>query len=190
MSTNDYIDYNLIPNLGIQIMNEAQNSNTRIDISSRFKSEVITIRVNPKAKFGLELMARIHNRSVAQTLELAILRLMADPYDTRQNPYFDNTPDENIIDKLWSPHRGQRLLKMVLEHHELLSYDEELLWNNMARAGLLDKYFVNPAEINRQPIPENYNQRQIEDEIAAFWDEQDRIEKAAADQRKKEKKKE
>lgn len=190
MSTNDYIDYNLTTNLGIQIMNEAQTSNTRIDISSRFKSEVITIRVNPKAKFGLELMARIHNRSVAQTLEMAIFRLMADPYDTRQLGYIEGRPDENIIDVLWSPHRGQRLLKMVLDYHHLLSYDEELLWNKMARAGLLDQYFVNPAEANRQPIPGHFNQSQLEDDIAAFWDEQDRIEKAAADQRKKEKKKE
>ena len=91
-----------------------------MDLGSRNKSEVITIRINPKLKFGLELMARLHNRSVAQTVEMAIQRVLEDPFDGVQN-LRDVRYDQDIIDKLWSPHRGERLLKMVLEHPELLA---------------------------------------------------------------------
>lgn len=166
-------------------MDRTTNAVGRVDLGSRSKSEVITLRINPKLKFGLELTSRLHNRSVAQTVELAIMRILEDPYE-RASRFQDVTLEDDIIDSLWSPHRGERLLKMMLTHPELVSYEEEVLWNKMARAGLLDSYFERPAEPSKKPLP-SYNRLELEDRIARFWDEMDAAEKAEAEKKKKEK---
>jgi len=148
----------------------------RVDISSRGKTEVITLRLNAKVKFGLELAARLENRSVAQTVEMSIANLLYGK-DGKQPRYRDEEIS-SLIDRLWSPHRGQRLLKMVLYAPDLLNPDEELLWNKLARAGHLDPYFVDAAESSRRPTYGADQQREVEDVIARYWDEDDRIGKA------------
>jgi len=143
----------------------------RVDISSRGKTEVITLRLNAKVKFGLELAARIEHRSVAQTVEMSIATLLSG---TPCAPFrYKGEEISALIDHLWSPHRGQRLLKMVLNAPELLNPDEELLWNRLARTGRLDPYFIDAAETSRQPTFSAEQTRDVEDVIAAFWDDDD-----------------
>lgn len=163
-----------------------RSSSAKIDISSRFKTEVVTLRINPKMKFGLELISRLHGRSVAQTIELAINKFLSDPQEIEYSQRYDKL-DVNIIDVLWSPHRGERLLKMVLQRPELLSYEEELLLNKMGRQGLLDDFFTDPAESFRQLIPGSLEQHCLVDTIAKFWESEDKKAKELADAKKKEK---
>jgi len=148
----------------------------RVDISSRSKTEVITLRLNAKVKFGLELAARLENRSVAQTVEMSIANLLYGKNGGQ--PRYKDEAISFLIDRLWSPHRGQRLLKMVLYAPDLLSPDEELIWNKLARAGHLDPYFDDAAESRRRPTYGAQQQGEVEDVIASFWDEDDRAAKA------------
>ena len=154
----------------------------RVDLGSRNKSEVITIRINPKLKFGLELMARLHNRSVAQTVEMAIQRVLEDPFDGVQN-LRDVRYDQDIIDKLWSPHRGERLLKMVLEHPELLSYEEEVVWNKLTRAGVAEDFLEN-TRLHEVSVRPNCNLHELEERVADFWDKLDETERTTASKSK------
>lgn len=147
----------------------------RVDISSRGKTEVITLRLNTKVKFGLELAARLGNRSVAQTVEMSIANLLYGK--DGELPRYKDEVISSLIERLWSPHRGQRLLKMVLYAPDLLSPDEELVWNKLARAGHLDPYFDNAAESTRRPTYAAQHQGEVEDVIARFWDEDDRVAK-------------
>ncbi|MDK9725980.1 MAG: hypothetical protein OEL88_13985 [Sterolibacteriaceae bacterium MAG5] len=144
----------------------------RVDISSRGKTEVITLRLNAKVKFGLELAARMEHRSVAQTVELSIAKLLSG---TSFVPLrYKGEEIAVVIDRLWSPHRGQRLLKMVLHAPELLNPDEELVWNRIARAGHLDAYFTDATESSRRPTFTADQTREVEDVISEFWDIDDR----------------
>lgn len=154
----------------------------RVDLGSRNKSEVITIRINPKLKFGLELMARLHNRSVAQTVEMAIQRVLEDPFDGIQN-LRNVRYEHDLIDKLWSPHRGERLLRMVLTHPELLSYEEEVLWNKLTRAGVTEDYLVRTGHSALHVRP-NSNLQELEARIADFWDKLDEEERSATSKSK------
>lgn len=154
----------------------------RVDLGSRNKSEVITIRINPKLKFGLELMARLHNRSVAQTVEMAIQRVLEDPFDGIQN-LRDVRYERDLIEKLWSPHRGERLLRMVLTHPELLSYEEEVLWHKLTRAGVTEDY-LEGTSLDDLHLRPNCNQREFEERIADFWDKLDETERSATSKSK------
>ena len=144
----------------------------RVDISSRGKTEVITLRLNAKVKFGLELAARIGHRSVAQTVEMSIAQLL----DGTPSPplLYKGADIRELINRLWSPHRGARLLRMVLQAPELLNPDEELMWNKIARTGHLDPYFENAAEPRRKMTCAPDMIGTVEDVIAAYWDAEDR----------------
>jgi hypothetical protein len=81
------------------------------------KTESLTVRLSPRVKFGLELLARKQHRTLAGVVEWAIDMGMSDP---------DNgIPD---LDELWSPLAGERLKNLKDAHPNLLSYEEELLF--------------------------------------------------------------
>lgn len=153
-----------------------------MDLGPRNKSEVITIRMNPKLKFGLELVARLHNRSVAQTVEMAIPRVLEDPFDVIQNSR-DVRYDRFIVNRLRTPTRGERLLKMVLADPELQSFEEEILWNKLTRAGVTEDYLEGTGldDLHLRP---NCNQREFEERIADFWDKLDETERSATSKSK------
>lgn len=78
------------------------------------KSESVTARLNPKLKFGLELLARQQRRSVSAVLETLLEKTLAE------------AKTEIDVDQLWHPSEGMRVLKL---HHSpagkgLLTYEE------------------------------------------------------------------
>lgn len=150
---------------------ERSYTNERVDLGSRGKSEVITIRLTPKMKFGLELMARLHKRSVAQTADIAIQRLLWDPFDGQEA--VSGTPrDPGLLDALWSPHRGERLRRMVFTSPELVAPEEEVLWNQLVRSGRLEPYLM-CSQLKSVCLKPGASIHELEDEIARFWDQID-----------------
>lgn len=164
----------------------------RVDLGSRGKSEVITIRINPKAKFALEILARMQGRTAAQTVEGAIHMMLDYGYrnadDWRYGQHnFSREDSLSVIEKLWSPHRGERLLRMAFQHPELLVYEEEVVWNEMARAGVFDGYLEQPISLKSRLLPDA-NLMELEDRIAKFLHELDAAERAEAEKKKARKK--
>lgn len=136
-----------------------------IDISSRGKSEVITLRVSPKVKFGLDIRARLNSRTLAQTAELAIQRMLGlapSAVDAATEAL-----EREIIEKLWSPHRGARFVNLVRHHPELMTYEEESRWHEMARAGLFDEAFEAPLS-RASTLRAGADLRRLEDSVDAF----------------------
>lgn len=164
----------------------------RVDLGSRGKSEVITIRISPKAKFALEILARMEGRTAAQAAESAIIMMLGYGYrrasDWRDG-HHDFSKEESfaVIDRLWSPHRGERLLRTVFQHPELLVYEEEVVWNEMGRAGVFDGYLEQPISLKSRLLPDA-NLMELEDRVAKFLDELDAAERAEAEKRKAKKK--
>jgi hypothetical protein len=173
-------------------MQDTYPGTRRVDLGSRGKSEVITIRISPKAKFALEIMARMQGRTAAQTAESAILMMLDYGYrstdDWRNGEhYFSREDSLSVINKLWSPHRGERMLRMVFQHPELLVYEEEVVWNEMTRAGVFDGYLEPPISIKSRPLPDA-NLMELEDRVAKFLDDLDAAARAEAEKKKSKKK--
>ena len=114
-----------------------------ISLGNRSKSEVITIRVTPKVKFGLEINARVHNRSVAQTTDRAVQHLLGINFI--EEIATEAAAVKSILDKIWSPHQGARFLNLVRHYPELMSHEEECLWDKMVRTGLFDDALEAPV---------------------------------------------
>ena len=78
------------------------------------KSESVTARLNPKIKFGLEMLARQQRRSVSAVLETLLEKALTDA-----------KPDLDV-DQLWHPSEGIRVLKLYRSPggRGLLTYEE------------------------------------------------------------------
>lgn len=173
-------------------MQETYPSSRRVDLGSRSKSEVIGIRINPKTKFGLEIVARMQNRTVAQMLEGVVNMFLGYGYqavDDWRNGQHDFAKEDSlsVIEKLWSPHRGERMLRMVFQYPELMIYEEEAVWNQMARAGVFDGYLEQPISLKSRPLP-GVNLMELEDRVAKYLDDLDAAERAEAEKKKAKKK--
>ncbi len=95
-------------------------------------AEVLTVRLSPKMKFGLELLSRKQHRSLS-----AIVQHLLDR-ELRENLKVTKDVGDNIegwreehvrlLDLVWDPYEPDRLVKLGMHSPDLLDVDEELKW--------------------------------------------------------------
>lgn len=80
------------------------------------KNTSITVRLDPKTRYGLELIARQQHRNLSSVVNWIIYKAITITF-----------PD---LAKLWDVDELARLKKLKLHRPDLLSYDEEKLLTN------------------------------------------------------------
>ena len=93
------------------------------------KSALVTIRLTPRMRYGLDLMTRIHQRSITESVKFAIENLFATPVvglllDARGN-------DEHAQDLLkltWREEEWQRFVMVAAYYPEALTKEEVMAW--------------------------------------------------------------
>ena len=97
------------------------------------RSEVVTIRLDPKLRFAAELGARKHRRTVSSFIEWCIEVAMDVHVDFR-DPRPGSPPGVAYVcgtigaDLVWDVDPTERFVKLALAFPDLLSYDESILW--------------------------------------------------------------
>ena len=90
--------------------------------SSGAKSDVITVRLSPKLKYGLELLSRKQHRPLSSVVTWAVEQLLNDSDVGLCHPRHGET-----LEGLWHVHPADRLVKLAIRWPELMTYEEELL---------------------------------------------------------------
>lgn len=110
--------------------------------TSASKGEAVNIRVNPKTRFGLELLSRKQHRTLTSVIEWAVELALTDPnnglWHNKSRGTFVVEPDF-ILEKVWDPSESDRFIKLAVHYPYLLSYEEEVLWKNIKEESLLWK---------------------------------------------------
>ena len=97
------------------------------------RTEVVTIRLDPKLRFAVELGARKHRRTVSSFIEWCI-EVAIEEQITFRDPRPDSPRGLTHVSGLlgtaliWDVDPTERLVKLALAYPELLSYDESILW--------------------------------------------------------------
>jgi hypothetical protein len=110
------------------------------DSSSRGgrKSEVITIRLDPRLKYLAELAARRQRRPLSSYVEWAIegsLRNVRPGYD--DNSFDAETSFADVAMTLWDVDEADRFAILALRYPELLTHDEQVVWKLIRENGYL-----------------------------------------------------
>ncbi len=99
------------------------------------KTETVTMRLSPRLKFALDLMARKQHRNFTSVAEWALSRILDDPESgliVNQNGF-----SYNLMDEIWDPFEPDRFINLAFKQQHLLSYEEEVLWKLIRENGAL-----------------------------------------------------
>lgn len=119
--------------------------------SANPRNVLLAVRITPRTRFGLELLARHSGRTVSQVVSRAIddalggrdEGLMLTPRDER-------TPVP-VLDRVWSPHEYERLVRMGLWFPELLDDVQRYVWRVVQES---PRYWKR-ARVPKHPEPDD-----------------------------------
>lgn len=96
------------------------------------RADTITVRLHPKVKYGLDLIARKQRRTLSSVVEWAICNAFDHP-DSGLHGEFENPAtgekSDFILDLLWDADDGMRFIKLAQGSSDWLTYEEELMWD-------------------------------------------------------------
>ena len=87
----------------------------------------MTLRLDPRSKYLIDLLARQQKRTITGVIEWAVERAGTEAI-------FDNERGTNfleVIDSLWSTDESVRLANLALTRPDLLDYDELRIWETI-----------------------------------------------------------
>jgi hypothetical protein len=88
-------------------------------IGKQAKTESITIRIAPKTKYGLDLLARRQHRTLTSVIEWIV---------NRSFEHGDLADVAAVLEQTWSPYESDRVMRLAKRFPQYLSYEEELLF--------------------------------------------------------------
>lgn len=102
------------------------------------RSEVITVRLDPKLRYMAELAARMQRRTLSSFIEWAIERTLS-AINSSPNSELNTQTLWEEADNLWDVDEADRLANLALRHPEWLTHDEQILWKLIRENGYLWK---------------------------------------------------
>lgn len=112
------------------------------------RSELIALRITPKMRFGLELLARRQQRTITDMAIFAIQGLFEQ--------FFIHMQGEEVInelDRIWSPHEHVRLVRTALYGPEYLTDEERELWQAIKET----RGFWKAGALPSRPTPDHFD---------------------------------
>jgi hypothetical protein len=93
------------------------------------RTEVVTVRLDPKLRFSAELAAREQNRTLSSFIEWSVQNSLKQVVATYKK---DGTPKNyipDVVEEVWSSDEVTRFLYLAMSYPSLLAYDEIELWD-------------------------------------------------------------
>jgi len=87
------------------------------------RSQIVTVRLDPKLKFAAELAARKQRRTISSFIEWAVEEAV-DMITINQT----KTSIKDVMNRTWDVEEPDRIVKLALNYPEFLTFDEERLW--------------------------------------------------------------
>jgi hypothetical protein len=122
------------------------------------KSEVITIRLDPRLKYLAELAARRQRRPLSSYVEWAIESSLGQVRPSYGNDSgFDQISLADAASALWDVDEADRFAKLALRYPELLTHEEQIVWKLIRECGYVWKgHFSGKNEVWQWTIEEDH----------------------------------
>lgn len=97
----------------------------------------VSLRIDPRIKYGIDLAARIQKRTVTGFVEWAVKKALEDvqmPTSVFRESESPDAPTDlasHLDDLLWSSNEGVRLVLLASRYPSLLSYEETQIWESI-----------------------------------------------------------
>ena len=101
------------------------------------RSEVVTIRLDPRLRYGVELAAHKHRRTTSSFIEWAIENALGQVVIREDDQGQWSITADDVLNKVWDVDEPDRFAKLAINFPELLSHEEQVLWKLIRECGLL-----------------------------------------------------
>lgn len=96
------------------------------------KSAVLTLRLTPKVRFGLELMSRVHKETIPEIVANAIAQSLTAEYgglfvfteESKERP-------KNLLELIWDERPSDRLINLAVRYPSVMSRTELAIWQRI-----------------------------------------------------------
>jgi hypothetical protein len=100
------------------------------------RSEIVTVRFDPKLKYLSELAARKQRRPLSSYIEWAVERSLAEVQLKEDwNGEKITVNDAERIHQLWDLDEPDRIIRLALYFPDLLTHDEQIVWKLVRENG-------------------------------------------------------
>ena len=104
------------------------------------KSEVVTVRLDPKLKYLAELAARKHRRPLSSYIEWAVEQSLSRVWlEEPFNGEGTSVADAERTQHLWDLDEPDRVVRLALNYPDLLTHEEQLVWKLVRENGVVWK---------------------------------------------------
>ncbi len=103
------------------------------------RTEIVSVRIDPKLKYLAELAARKQRRSLSGYIEWMLERSLDQVplYEGDSHAESVSVAEAERLHNLWDVDEPDRAIKLALHYPELLTYEEQLIWKLVRENGLL-----------------------------------------------------
>ena len=104
------------------------------------KSEIVTVRLDPKLKYLAEMAARRQRRPLSSFIEWAVEQSLFQVYPAHDpSPSSEPVSFMDMANTLWDVDVPDRFAKLALQYPDLLDHEEQRLWKLIRECGFLWK---------------------------------------------------
>jgi hypothetical protein len=102
------------------------------------KSEVVTVRLDPKLKYMSELAARRLRRTLSSYIEWVMEDALSRVHlSSETNRELTDPTIADSVSELWDVDEPDRFAKLALNYPELLDHEEQRIWKLVCECGYL-----------------------------------------------------
>ena len=103
------------------------------------KSEIVTVRLDPKLKYLADLAARRQRRPLSSFIEWAVEQSLSYVYPDPMGGTGHEAPDlfNDVANHLWDIDEPDRFAKLALRYPDLLDHEQQRLWKLICENGYL-----------------------------------------------------
>ena len=101
----------------------------------------VSMRLDPKMKYLIDLLARDQKRTITGVIEWALVKAASQELVIGDG-YGDSETFAQAIDDLWSTDEAIRLVKLAIYRQSLLDYDEMRIWETIRASSNFWKIIV------------------------------------------------
>ncbi|MDE0853883.1 MAG: hypothetical protein OSA97_05615 [Nevskia sp.] len=101
----------------------------KVNVAGKERGDALSIRINTKLKFTLELWARLEHKNISTVVSEALQGAVKERANKPVALKGGSRPWAELIEEVWNPLESDRLVKLATLVPEALSDHEQVVWN-------------------------------------------------------------
>ncbi|RFF64754.1 hypothetical protein D0A22_02435 [Stutzerimonas stutzeri] len=110
----------------------------------------VSLRIDPKVKFAIELLAREQKRTITGVVEWSVMQALNG--QRMKTPAGNDVSFLELMDLVWSPDEAERITLLGVFAPHILDHEESCIWNVIKSSGI----FLEATEIDPNGMAKAY----------------------------------